>query len=162
MKKLIVIIGIVGLIALAARAAEPAKEVSFYRGGEFSIDAFGELHTQDFDAEKSAVGAGFNYFFTENLGVGAQSSVGDLHGAAIDQVSLRGIWRAPFGRHAIYAYGGATRWLQEGEWNLNLGPGYEFRFTPNVGAFVETGIDKRLTGDREATAIGRVGLRIAF
>lgn len=164
MKKLTVILGIIATLACIVRlgAAEVEAEKSFYRPFEFQVDAFGEVLTQDFDNERSAAGFGVNLFFTENFGIGANTSFQDLSGSAFDNVSLRGIWRAPFGRNAVYLFGGMTRRLQEGEWDLFLGPGLETRFTPNFGIFAETGINKQLTGSREATAIGRLGIRISF
>lgn len=163
MKTLLVIVSLFALIALTTAPPVKAGEVEkYYRAGEFSLDAFGELHTQDFDSERSAAGFGANFFLTENFGVGASTSFQDLNGSAVDNLSLRGIWRAPFGRNAVYLFGGATRRFQEGEWDLYLGPGLETRFTKNFGIFAETGIDKQITGAREATAIGRVGVRVAF
>lgn len=164
MKKTLVILGIIAALACITRlcAEEVQAEESFYRPFEFQVDAFGELHTQDFDSERSAAGFGVNLFFTENFGIGASTSFRDLRGSAFDNVSLRGIWRAPFGRNAVYLFGGVTRQLQGGEWDLFLGPGLETRFTPNFGIFAETGINKQLTGSREATAIGRLGIRVSF
>lgn len=163
MKKLLVIIGIVGLIAVCARAAnKEGFTKSFYRAGEFSVSAFGGVTSPDLDAETTHVGIGADFFLTENLGIGALSSFEDTKGSLVDNVSLRALFRAPIGRYAFGAFAGATRQLKAGEWSINLGPTFEVRLTEHLGWITEIGMDKRLTGDREVSAVARTGIRFAF
>jgi hypothetical protein len=158
--KLFIILGL--LLTLGCLTHLCAQETKYYRPFEFQIDGFGEIKTPDLDRERSAAGVGVNLFFTENFGMGVSSSIEDTRGSFVDHVSFKGIFRVPVNRFAFYVYGGATRQLKAGEWSLILGPGGEFRFTPNVGLFTEIGMDKQLTGERTVTAQARTGLRVSF
>lgn len=137
-----------------------AAESSFYRDREFQIESFYQTVTPDFEAETGSVGFGLNAFLTRNIGVGVSTDIGNLNGHLIDSVSLRGIYRVPIDRTALYGYGGTTRYLKAEEWSINLGVGAEVRFTPNVGPFIEAGMIKLISHGAEAT--GRIGLRVSF
>lgn len=149
-----------GLLVLPSSAGEP--EVPYFRAGEFSIDLFGGVKTTDFDNERSSAGFGVNLFLTENIGIGASTAFEDLSGSAFDNFSLRGIYRIPIHKNAIYGFGGAQRLLNQGDWAGELGVGVERRWTSHFGTFVEVGMHKELTGERNASATGKVGIRVAF
>jgi len=167
MKKILLTGNILTLLAGALRAADapilvvPEATPSFYRAGvEFDVSA--GIATPDLDRERSSVGFGANLYVTENVGIRAFTSFEDLHGSTFDNVSVAALYRIPLGRHAIYGFAGGTRELNDGEWSIIGGPGFETRFTPRIGAFGELGFSKRLTGDREISATARVGLRVFF
>lgn len=147
-------------ILLLTSTAIAADESEFYRDREFQIDSFYKTVTPDFEAESGSAGLGVNAFLTRNIGIGASTDLSDLNGHLIDNVSLRGIYRVPIDRTALYGYGGATRYLKAEEWAINLGVGAEVRFTQNAGPFVEAGMIKLLKHGAEAT--GRVGFRVSF
>lgn len=146
------------LLASPLVAADEAS--SFYRDREFQIDTFYQTVTPDFEAETGSAGLGLNAFVTRNIGVGVSTDLQNLNGHLIDSVSLRGIYRVPIDRTALYGYGGATRYLKAEEWAINLGVGAEVRFAPNAGPFLEAGMIKLLRHGAEAT--GRVGFRVSF
>lgn len=158
MKKTLIIIGLLLATGLAMRAQE------FYKGGEFSIEAFGSVVSPDLDSERTQYGFGGQFFLTRNLGIGAYTAIENLDGHTLENVTVRGIWRVPIERHALYFWGGATRYFHdETRWNLVLGPGYEFRPIEHVGLFAEIGMEKELTGEvRDLSATARAGLRFSF
>lgn len=157
MKKTLTIIGLVALLGTLTRVC--AAEES-YRASEFSLEGFYATSTPDFEAETGSAGVGLNFFPWRNLGLGVSTAVGNLNGPLIDSVSLRGIYRVPIEKTALYGYGGSTRLLKREEWTIDLGVGAEHRFSPNFGPFIEAGMVKLLKHSAEAT--GRVGLRVSF
>lgn len=156
--QILAVVGILLFLAAMVRAEEPGKE--FYRAQEFQIDGFYATTTPDFEQETGSAGVGLGFFLTRNFGVSFSSSVGNLNGPFIDNVSLRGIYRVPIERTALYGYGGSTRLLKAEEWTIDLGVGLEHRFTPNFGPFIEAGMVKLISHGARAT--GRVGLRVSF
>lgn len=157
MKKTLTIVGLIVLLGTLTRgfAAEDS-----YGPNEFSLEGFYATTTPDFEAETGTAGIGVNYFLTRNFGLGVSTAVGNLNGPLIDNVSLRGIYRVPIEKTALYGYGGSTRLLKREEWTIDLGVGAEHRFSPNFGPFIEAGMVKLLKHSAEAT--GRVGLRVSF
>lgn len=169
MKKLLAIIGIIGLLGLIVRAAEPTLPtppeavVKYYHANEFSLDAFGGLRTSDFDSERSHAGVGVNYFLTENIGFGTSTSWEDLNGEFFDNISVRGIYRIPIDKNAIYGYVGGQYLFDNDDWAAALGVGVERRWTRHFGTFLEIGMHKELTGDeRPASATAKIGVRVPF
>lgn len=149
------------LIAVCACTVALAQD-EFYRAGEFSVDTFYQAHTSDFDKAPGAPGIGLNYFPHENIGLGLSTAMDNVEGTFFEEVAARGIYRMPFGRNAISLWAGGTFNLESEDWRLNLGPEVETRLTKNVGAFLRLGIDKQLTGDRDAAALVVIGVRAAF
>lgn len=156
MKKLLTIIGLLAVLGTLTRVCAEGP----YRANEFSLEGFYSTSTPDFEAETGSAGVGVNYFLTQNFGIGASTAVGNLNGPLIDSVSLRGIYRVPIEKTALYGYGGSTRLLKREEWTVDLGVGAEHRFAPAFGLFVEAGMVKLLKHSAEAT--GRVGVRFNF
>lgn len=153
-----VLFGILVLLSAVARAADEPK--SFYRDFEFSVDGFYQTATPDFEKETGSSGVGANVFFTRNFGIGASTALANLNGQFIDAVSLRGIYRVPIEKTALYGYAGSTRLFRAEDWTVDLGVGVEHRFTERLGPFLEAGMIKEVNGGANAT--GRVGLRINF
>lgn len=147
-------------IALTCIAAHGQE---FYKADEFAVDAFGGIVTEDLDSEQALYGFGVQYYLTKNLGAGVYTSLGDLSGKTFDNVSVRGLWRVPYEKHALYFFGGVTRQLDGSDWSLQLGPGYEFRPIDHIGLFAEVGMNKVWTGDeRPLAATVRGGIRFSF
>jgi len=145
-----------------APAQNNAKTIELYQANEVNIDLLGSLTTPDLDSYTKGAGVGLSYYLTKNIGIGA-SIAGDWtdKGQLVDQVGGSLLYRIPIERSAITFRGGATYALDREGWDLELGPGIEHRFSPNIGVFTEALMLKRLdTGD--VNAIGRAGIRLAF
>lgn len=169
MKKLLAIVGILTLLGILTRAAEPKLPTppeavaDYYRAGEFSVEGFGGLRTSDFDNERSNIGIGMNYFLTENVGVGIATAFENTSGQFFENLSVRGIYRIPIDKNAIYGFVGGYYLFDNDDWAADLGVGVERRWIPHLGTFLEIGMLKKLTGnEKPAAATARVGLRIPF
>lgn len=150
------------IILLLSASTLLAQTNGYFRANEFSIDLFGGVRTGDFDSERSSAGFGVNLFLTENIGIGASTAFEDLNGSAFDNFSLRGIYRIPINKNAIYGFAGGQRLLNQGDWAGELGVGVERRWNYSIGTFAEVGMHKELTGERNTSATGKVGLRCSF
>lgn len=150
------------LITIATCIALHAQSTA-YKAGEFSVDGFGGANT-DLSTARLFSGVGVQYYITENLGVGAYTSLDNLSGHTIENASLRALWRVPIERHAFYAFGGATRVFHEGtQWLINLGPGYEYRISKHIGLWTEIGFNKDVEDEtKDPYASVRVGVRFTF
>lgn len=153
---------IVGLVALLGTVTRVFAAEDRFRPQEFQIDSFYQNTSDNLDNERGAVGIGANLFLTRNFGIGASTALEDLKGSTIDSISVRGIFRAPISHYAFYAFGGGTREFDSGDWSIQAGPGFEWRWTPNFGPWAEIGFTKQLTGEREIAAQARLGLRASF
>lgn len=168
MKKLIAIIGILAVLAVIVRAAEqlPFAETNkaYFKAKEFSAEVFGGVRTSNFDDERSHAGIGVNYFLTENIGAGVDTSWEDMNGQAFDNISVRGIYRVPVNdKHAFYGFLGGQFLFDDDDWAALIGIGAERRWKPWLGTFVEIGMHKELTGnERAASATAKVGVRVPF
>jgi hypothetical protein len=187
MKKLIpnkILIGGTTMI-LAATAALGADEMgtdkggegvkgAIYRGNELSLDLFGSGslgkysidhlsgNTVRYDTRLGA-GAGLNYFFTRNIGIGGDAYSENTSGPFIDSASGNLILRLPLGESGFspYIYGGGGHQFELAKVSFaQAGAGMEFRFTPHVGVF----LDARwvLPDKTQYYGVGRLGMRLAF
>jgi hypothetical protein len=173
------------ILMIAATSALGAETVSndqgvhydqgdYYRASELSVDAFGTASLGEWTLKhlsgdrirhntKFGVGAGVNYFITRNIGIGGDAYSENTTGAFIDSASASLILRLPLGQSgfAPYAFGGGGRQFDMAEaWFAQAGAGMEYRFTPNVGVF----IDARGVVPKETKYYGvaRFGVRLAF
>jgi hypothetical protein len=167
------------ILMLAATSALGAENVStnqgdYYRSSELSVDGFGtgslgEYTLQHLSSDRVrqdvrfGVGAGINYFFTRNIGIGADAYSENTTGAFVDSASASLILRLPLGQSgfAPYAFGGGGHQFDAAKlWFGQAGAGMEYRFTPHVGVF----LDARAVWPNETRlyGVGRVGLRFAF
>jgi hypothetical protein len=173
------------LLLLAAMPALAAENVNKdpgmqydqddrYRANELSLDAFGtaslgKYSIKHFSGSRArhdsrlGAGAGLSYFITRNLGIGAEAYSENTSGAFIDSLSANLILRLPLGQSgfAPYAFGGGGYQFDMAEvWFGQVGAGMEYRFTPNVGVFV----DARWVVPEETKYFGvaRLGMRFAF
>jgi len=167
------------ILLLAAAAAMGAHASGndlgdYYRANELSLDLFGTASlgkssiqnisgaTVDEDTE-FGVGAGLSYFFTRNIGVGAEAYSENTTGSFIDSASANLIARFPLGQSgfAPYVFGGGGRQFDQDElWFCQLGAGMEYRFNHQIGIF----LDARwvLPEETDYYGVARLGLRFAF
>lgn len=163
-KRVAIITGILMLLALITRAAETplpiTPEASSFYGPEFSIDAFAGTATTDFNDERSFAGFGVNLFLNENFGIGTSTSFNDMNGQFFDNISLKGIYRVPVGRTALYGFAGGLRHLEAHKWGITLGGGVEHRFARWLNVFGEVSMEKFV--DIDPVAVGKIGIRLPF
>jgi len=129
---------------------------------EFSFDVLGGYATRDkggADKDAFGIGAGVNYFFTENIGAGI-----DTYADAFEipyLLNFSGIYRYPLPDLSLAPYGFAgfgRQWEHDPRWTGHIGGGAEYRFNTNTGIF----LDGRGVFDGHAYALWRLGFRFAF
>jgi hypothetical protein len=165
---------ILAAASMSAAGADNYASGELYRETEVSVDLFGSvsLGGSTIDHLTSARirhdarlggGAGLNYFFTRNIGVGVDAYSEDSTGSLIDYASASLILRLPLGSSgfAPYAFGGGGRQFDGAEaWFAQLGAGIEYRFTPQLGLFLDArGV---LPEETKYYGVVRLGLRFAF
>lgn len=147
---------------------------SYYHAHEFSIDGFGSgslgqqyidhisRHTLRHDARFGA-GVGVNYFFTRCLGIGGDAYSENTSGPFIDSASGNLIGRMPIGNTGLapYIFGGAGHQFDQVQQTFGqAGAGLEFRFTRNLGLFVDA---RYVFPDQtENYGLARGGVRVSF
>ena len=144
-----------------------------YTAYELSMDLFGsyiaaednlsDLFETDITHGIWGGGVGLNYFFTRNIGIGADANASDNGGKFIDTVSASLLVRFPIGESgwAPYLMGGGARGIDpEYEWLAHGGIGFEYRWNPQTGIF----IDGRYAWAEETTdrLVLRAGFRLIF
>lgn len=146
----------------------------FYRSHEFSVDAFvggslGEQSISHISGDRierngrMAVGAGANIFFTKYVGIGGDAYSENTTGPFIDYAYGSLILRFPIPNTGIapYAFGGGGYQFDPVSQSLaDGGGGVEFRFTPNVGIFIDA---RYVFADKtDDFGVGRLGFRFSF
>jgi hypothetical protein len=146
----------------------------YYRASELSMDAFGTAsigqytinHPSDERVRKNTrlgAGAGLTYFITRNLGIGAEAYSENTTGVFVDSASANLTLRLPLGQSgfAPYIFGGGGRHFDDVKtWFAQAGAGMEYRFTPNVGIFIDArGV---LPNEAKYYGVARLGMRFAF
>jgi hypothetical protein len=145
-----------------------------YQGNELSLDAFGTAAIGQNDINhisgnrinhdaRLGAGLGLNYFFIRYIGIGGDAYTEDTRHNFVDNASGNLIARLPLGNSGLapYIYGGAGHKFDP----INLsfaqaGGGIEFRFTHNVGLFVDA---RYVFADKiQNYGVGRTGVRISF
>ena len=170
---------------LAATAALGAENINnnqgirydqcdLYRSGELSVDAFGTASLGEYSLNhltgarvrhdtRLGVGAGINYFFTRNIGIGADAYSENTHGSFIDSASANMLFRFPLGQSGFAPYGfggGGYQFDLTEKWFAQVGAGMEYRFTPMVGIFMDA---RWVLPEHTPTyGVARLGLRFAF
>ena len=150
------------------------EQGEYYRANELSVDAFGSaaLGKYTFDHLSGArirrdtqlgVGVGVSYFITRNLGFGVDAYSDSTRGVFVDSASANVIFRFPLDQSgfAPYVFGGGGHQFDNGKaWFCQAGAGMEYRFTPQIGAFV----DARwvLPDEAKYYGVARLGVRFAF
>jgi hypothetical protein len=146
----------------------------YYRCNELSLDAFGVGSLGSYTINnlsskrvrqnsKFGAGAGINYFITKYVGIGALAYSENTSGTFIDNVAGNLILRLPLGQSgfAPYVFGGVGHQFDGAKlWFGQAGAGMEYRFTRNIGAFVD--VCAVWPNETKYYGIGRLGLRFAF
>lgn len=145
-----------------------------YRAREWSFDAFGTeaLSQHSIDnlsghriRHDSTLGAGIgaNYFFLRYVGVGVEGYTENTEHSFVDDLSGSLIGRLPIGHTGLapYAFVGAGHKFDPVVATYeHVGAGLEYRFTPNIGIFID---GRFVWCDRiQNYGLGRVGVRFAF
>lgn len=144
-------------------------DVPKYTAQELSLDLFGSYNNPEgkfTDLFKTSIhhgfwggGAGLNYFFTENLGLGVDFNMSSKpEGSLVDDVIGNLYVRFPLGNSGLapYIYGGGGRGIYPVyQWYYGGGVGLEYRFNPTMGIFT----DARFLWSQKETALNRLFLR---
>ena len=157
-----------------AQQASSNRPGDLYRANELSLDGYGTASLNKYSIEnisgrrvrhntRLGLGAGINYFFTKFVGIGADAYSENTSGAMVDSASGNLTLRLPLEGCGLapYIYGGGGR-----QFDLNrvsfaqVGGGLEYRFTPQIGVFV----DARwvLPEHTRYYGVARLGVRYAF
>ncbi len=163
-----------GSEAVTKDHAPQNEQPDLYRGNELSLDAFGTASVGQYTIEhlsnqavrqntKFGAGAGISYFITRNVGVGAEAYSENTTGTFIDSASANLMLRLPLGQSGFAPYlmgGGGHRFDQPDYWFGQAGVGMEYRFSHNIGVF----LDARAVWPNETKNYGvaRLGLRFVF
>jgi len=132
MKKLVALVaaGIIGLGSVSV-----AHSQGLFKANEANLLLFGTW--VDDQKDQWGGGLGFNYFLTQDLGLGVSTHMENVDGSFIDNVSGEIIFRLPLGKLPLAPYGigsGGYSWDHE-KWFAGGGGGLEFRFTKTFGLF---------------------------
>jgi len=167
---------ILALAALPARAEDNVANQmdDTYRAGELSLDGFGTASLGEYtinhlstdrvnDNTKLGAGLGANYFFTRNLGVGAEAYSQNDGGDFVNSATANALLRLPLGESGFAPYalaGGGYRFQEVQTWLVQAGGGIEYRFCKHLGIF----LDARLAIPEKTSYYGvaRAGVRFAF
>jgi hypothetical protein len=142
---------------------EPAGP-DLFSANELSMDLFGFGASRDKDGKGDTawgLGLGANYFFTRNIGVGADSYADAFEIPYL--LNGSGIFRYPINdsRFAVYGFGGFGRqWKHSPQWLGHLGVGGEYRFNPKGGFFVD--VREEFPDETKDYTVFRFGFRIKF
>jgi hypothetical protein len=151
---------------------DPSDEL--FRASETSLDLFGSVSVGQEtinhisrrrveDNGRLGLGLGANHFFNRNIGLGADAYTENTQHSFVDNTSANLIVRFPFEtvHLAPYIYGGAGyQFDPRGLWFGQAGGGLEFRFTRQVGLFVDARYV--FTDETQNFGLGRLGVRLAF
>lgn len=188
MKKLTALIAALVLTSISARAAHAWEDPSAWWGAHFKYDRDATEHyfanelTLDGFASYGAAerkfsdlfdtnirhgtwggGVGVNYFFTREIGIGTDINMGDNGGHLVDYVAGSLFLRWPFEPSGVapYIFGGGARGTDRvWEWLGHAGVGFEYRFNPTTGIFVD---GRYVWAQKTSDAVLlRTGLRFAF
>ena len=159
----------------AAASSYDHPRAPLFSANELSVDLSGTYFTPERGLEhlfetsiKGRRGTwggdvGINYFFTREIGVGADAIMSDNGGNFVDAVLGDLIFRLPIGDSgfAPYVFGGGGR-TTDGIWQWvgQGGLGLEYRFTHRIGIFTD---GRYLWPQHSPDALLlRAGIRIAF
>jgi hypothetical protein len=163
-----------GQDAAASSPGPHYDQGDYYQSCELSVDGFGTASVGSYTIDhlsnnrirqntELGAGAGVNYFFTRNVGIGVEGYSENTTGVFIDNASGNLILRLPLGHSgfAPYVFGGGGHQFDAAKlWFGQGGVGIEYRFTQHVGLFV----DARAVWPNETKYYGlaRAGVRLTF
>ena len=162
--------------SFAGSAVSDSKKVvvaplqsNLFNANEWQVDAYvagaaGRFNNKQYTGVGG--GLGVSYFFTRYFGIGIDDTLGSLNGngSTYDNFSGNLIGRLPIESWhlAPYAFvgGGATWGNHATAGDGDAGLGLEYRFTKNIGIFVDS---RYLYGSRSLNeSLSRAGVRFAF
>jgi hypothetical protein len=112
---------------------------------------------------KVGLGTGLSYFFHRNVGIEAYTYTESTHHNWFDNFGADLIARFPIAETGLapYVLGGGGRQLDPlYQWYLDAGGGVEWRFSRNVGVFVDA---RYVWADKTKDyGLGRLGLKFGF
>ncbi len=125
MKKPIIALLAAATLWIGARAEDNTNPGIKTERHSYGIDfrAFGALEIGDFDDdERTGAGVGLNYWFLDNIGVGAEGIGYDTDGDFVDRVNGSLLFRAPVSeKFDVIPFGGIGRSIEEDLWGFHLG-----------------------------------------
>jgi len=145
-----------------------------FRANEPTLDLFGSLSINQEtinhisgerveDDGRLGLGLGGNYFFTRNIGLGADAYTENTQHSFVDNTSGNLIIRFPFDSVHLAPYvfgGGGYQFDPSGVWFGQAGGGLEVRFIRQVGMFVDARYV--FTDGTKNFGVGRLGVRLGF
>jgi hypothetical protein len=177
MKNQILISGVILLLAAnpsSGSGLTSQDRGDLYRANELSLDVFGSASLGRYTIDhlsgsrirhnaQGGAGVGLNYYFNQNVGIGADVYSENTTRAFLDSASANLLLRFPLGECGLapYVFGGGGRQFDMAEaWFGQAGAGLEYRFTPHLGVFT----DARMVWPHETRYYGvaRLGLRFSF
>ena len=176
MRMNLAVVGSLCLSALSVMAqfSPPKPSETLFRANEWSVDPFGSVSVRQETINRFSqqrvrqdgrlgAGLGVNYFFTRNIGFGADAYTEDTRHNFVDNASGNFIYRFPFDsvHLAPYVYGGGGHQFDPfDQWFAQAGAGLEVRFTPHLGVFT----DGRyvFTDGTKNFGLARFGVRVSF
>ncbi len=161
MKKTKTILAISLGVLMSAGAV--AQSTDLYSAHEATIDGFGFYGSRDKGGHNDAwgLGLGANYFFTENIGAGADTYMDAFTVPYL--LNADGIFRYPIKRTGLapYGFGGFGRqWDHAAQWLGHIGVGIEYRWRPQMGAFFDA--REVFPSETKDYAVLRFGFRFVF
>jgi hypothetical protein len=131
---------------------------------EFTFDLLGSYVTRDkggADRDAWGIGAGVNYFLTENIGAGIDTYADAFESPYL--LNFSGIYRYPIAELGLAPYGFAgvgRQWEHAPQWTGHIGAGVEFRFNSHTGIFIDG--RRVFAGNTSDYGAWRFGLRFGF
>ena len=154
---------------VSKKVVVPAVQENLFNANEWQIDVYAAGAAGRFNNQKyTGVGGGLglSYFFTRYFGIGVDDTLGSLNGdcKTYDNFSGNLIARLPIESIHLAPYtfvgGGATWGNHATAGNGDVGLGLDYRFTKNVGLFVDS---RYIFGNRGLNeSLSRAGVRFAF
>lgn len=155
-------VGFVSILVLPVTSLH--AQTGAFGAQEFRYDLFGSWGSrdrEDFNDDQIGVGAGINYFFTSNFGVGADTYVEEIDFPG--HLDISAIARWPFESVAVAPYvfaGFGRQWWDTAQWTTHLGVGAEYRCNERVGFFFDF---RRVFPDKSPDlSLCRLGVRLGF
>jgi len=145
----------------------PMEEPCLYRDNEFQIDAFGMGGFYRAGNPVWGGGLGLNYFFARYFGLGVEQWVAGNNNIGTEWGTFGHLFlRYPFcwglAPYAMVGIGKIYGENSTGYGGGDVGGGLEWRFTENVGLFVDGRWFYSPELENGGGAIARTGLRVAF
>jgi hypothetical protein len=183
MKPWLILVAVAGLAVTTAQASQLGtfdERLRYEQDGankfapmEMSFDAFGSyiagerrfssFPTTNIRHGRFGGGVGLNYFFTRNLGLGADINIPDNGGNFVDSAAASVIGRLPIDSISLAPYalaGGGRQFDPVWKWFAHVGGGLEFRLNHYTGIFSDA---RYVWADAMPDYVYvRAGLRFAF